>query len=264
MPPAGSGDPRRARLALAPSAAAASACTIARHRLLSAGRLGRHCRFCGRARPFPSRSDKTNNAGNAAAIEKMRTPAENAAVAASAVPRYHPSFKFPRRNRPSPRTSVTHLPSGTTPPFAVRMALRGAGPCPAHASAGLNRATMSYALITLWHERQRFLPGVLAVAFSALLVALAVRPPPGHLHLCFAAGGSRAGGDLARRPQCAERRSRSGDSRNLHGMPGRAARDCPVRGLRAGRRQLGPRRRRRRAVHDRGHAPRGLLAGRHA
>jgi len=31
---------------------------------------------------------------------------------------------------------------------------------------------MSYALITLWHERQRFLPGVLAVAFSALLIAL--------------------------------------------------------------------------------------------
>lgn len=31
---------------------------------------------------------------------------------------------------------------------------------------------MTYALITLWHERQRFLPGVLAVAFSALLVAL--------------------------------------------------------------------------------------------
>src|SRR5207253_3450969 len=31
---------------------------------------------------------------------------------------------------------------------------------------------MSYALTTLWHERQRFLPGVLAVAFSALLIAL--------------------------------------------------------------------------------------------
>jgi putative ABC transport system permease protein len=31
---------------------------------------------------------------------------------------------------------------------------------------------MSYALQTLWHERQRFLPGILAVAFSALLVAL--------------------------------------------------------------------------------------------
>jgi putative ABC transport system permease protein len=32
--------------------------------------------------------------------------------------------------------------------------------------------TMSYALATLWHERQRFLPGILAVAFSALLIAL--------------------------------------------------------------------------------------------
>src|SRR5262249_32280480 len=32
--------------------------------------------------------------------------------------------------------------------------------------------TMSYALQTLWYERQRFLPGVLAVAFSALLIAL--------------------------------------------------------------------------------------------
>jgi putative ABC transport system permease protein len=31
---------------------------------------------------------------------------------------------------------------------------------------------MSYALATLWHERNRFLPGVLAVAFSALLIAL--------------------------------------------------------------------------------------------
>lgn len=31
---------------------------------------------------------------------------------------------------------------------------------------------MNYALLTLWHERQRFLPGVLAVAFSAMLSAL--------------------------------------------------------------------------------------------
>lgn len=31
---------------------------------------------------------------------------------------------------------------------------------------------MSYSLATLWYERQRFLPGVLAVAFSALLMAL--------------------------------------------------------------------------------------------
>jgi putative ABC transport system permease protein len=31
---------------------------------------------------------------------------------------------------------------------------------------------MSYALATLWHERSRFLPVVLAVAFSALLIAL--------------------------------------------------------------------------------------------
>jgi putative ABC transport system permease protein len=31
---------------------------------------------------------------------------------------------------------------------------------------------MSYSLATLWYERQRFLPGVLAVAFSALLIAL--------------------------------------------------------------------------------------------
>jgi putative ABC transport system permease protein len=33
---------------------------------------------------------------------------------------------------------------------------------------------MSYSLATLWHERQRFLPGVLAVAFSAVLIALQV------------------------------------------------------------------------------------------
>jgi len=31
---------------------------------------------------------------------------------------------------------------------------------------------MSYALATLWYERQRFFPGVLAVSFSALLIAL--------------------------------------------------------------------------------------------
>jgi putative ABC transport system permease protein len=31
---------------------------------------------------------------------------------------------------------------------------------------------MSYALAILWHERSRYLPGVLAVAFSALLIAL--------------------------------------------------------------------------------------------
>jgi putative ABC transport system permease protein len=31
---------------------------------------------------------------------------------------------------------------------------------------------MSYALATLWYDRNRFLPGVLAVAFSALLIAL--------------------------------------------------------------------------------------------
>jgi putative ABC transport system permease protein len=31
---------------------------------------------------------------------------------------------------------------------------------------------MSYALTTLWHERNRFLPGVLAVAFSALLIVM--------------------------------------------------------------------------------------------
>lgn len=31
---------------------------------------------------------------------------------------------------------------------------------------------MSYSLATLWHERQRFIPGILAVGFSALLIAL--------------------------------------------------------------------------------------------
>lgn len=31
---------------------------------------------------------------------------------------------------------------------------------------------MNYAVATLWHERQRFLPGVLAVAFSAVLIAM--------------------------------------------------------------------------------------------
>jgi putative ABC transport system permease protein len=31
---------------------------------------------------------------------------------------------------------------------------------------------MSYSLLTLWYERQRYLPGILAVAFSALLISL--------------------------------------------------------------------------------------------
>src|SRR6185369_3167430 len=31
---------------------------------------------------------------------------------------------------------------------------------------------VSYALQTLWYDRQRYLPGVLAVAFSCLLIAL--------------------------------------------------------------------------------------------
>src|SRR5271165_5694653 len=31
---------------------------------------------------------------------------------------------------------------------------------------------MSYALTTLWYEKNRFLPGILAVAFSALLIVL--------------------------------------------------------------------------------------------
>src|SRR5438876_4426142 len=31
---------------------------------------------------------------------------------------------------------------------------------------------MSYAITTIWHERNRFMPAILAVAFSALLIAL--------------------------------------------------------------------------------------------
>src|SRR5689334_10486806 len=31
---------------------------------------------------------------------------------------------------------------------------------------------MSYALSTIWYERQRFLPAILAVAFSAVLIAV--------------------------------------------------------------------------------------------
>ena len=31
---------------------------------------------------------------------------------------------------------------------------------------------MNYALATLWHDRSRYLPGVLAVTFSAVLMAL--------------------------------------------------------------------------------------------
>src|SRR5262245_34191476 len=31
---------------------------------------------------------------------------------------------------------------------------------------------MSYAITTIWHERNRFLPAIMAVAFSALLIAV--------------------------------------------------------------------------------------------
>src|SRR5215470_11653693 len=31
---------------------------------------------------------------------------------------------------------------------------------------------MAYALATLWHERNRYLPGVLAVGFSTILIAI--------------------------------------------------------------------------------------------
>src|SRR6516225_10157624 len=34
------------------------------------------------------------------------------------------------------------------------------------------RRSMSFSLATLWHERNRFLPGILAVAFSALLITV--------------------------------------------------------------------------------------------
>src|SRR5438067_6183828 len=34
------------------------------------------------------------------------------------------------------------------------------------------RVYFSYALTALWYDRQRYLPGVLAVAFSALLIAI--------------------------------------------------------------------------------------------
>src|SRR5437899_11366452 len=37
---------------------------------------------------------------------------------------------------------------------------------------GLRGDSMPYSLATLWFERQRYLPGVLAVGFSALLIIL--------------------------------------------------------------------------------------------
>src|SRR5437763_5428359 len=41
-----------------------------------------------------------------------------------------------------------------------------------HSSGGKAPCNVNYALVTLWYERQRFLPGILAVAFSALLIVL--------------------------------------------------------------------------------------------
>src|SRR5271163_3615852 len=46
-------------------------------------------------------------------------------------------------------------------------------PCRRLPAGGPRRTrAMSYGLATLWHERNRFVPGILAVAFSALLIAL--------------------------------------------------------------------------------------------
>ena len=90
---------------------------------------------------------------------------------------------------------------------------------------------MSYSLATLWYERQRYLPGVLAVAFSALLIALQCglllglfsitsipidhnRPTSGWAH-----------------PQVLERRSGPADPREHLGPPGRPAGGGALRSL---------------------------------
>src|SRR4051794_8509421 len=54
---------------------------------------------------------------------------------------------------------------------------------------------MPYSLTILWHERQRFLPAVLAVSFSALLIALQCGMLLGFLSVT-ARPINRAGADL--------------------------------------------------------------------
>ena len=60
-----------------------------------------------------------------------------------------------------------------TPLFRSTLAI---SPTLAPATVMERSVTLSFSLATLWYERQRFLPGVLAVAFSALLIAFLFRP----------------------------------------------------------------------------------------
>ena len=120
---------------------------------------------------------------------------------------------------------------------------------------------MSYSLATFWYERQRFLPGVLAVAFSALLIALQcglllglfsiTSIPIDHTQADVWVGG----------PGGAERGPRPADPREL---PGAAWPRQPeverARDLPAGLRLLGQAGRRHRAVHGHRLAPGRRLA----
>ena len=51
---------------------------------------------------------------------------------------------------------------------------------------------MSYSLTTIWYERQRFLPAILAVAFSAVLVAVSLVTKLAAVYLGAVVAGRRA------------------------------------------------------------------------
>src|SRR5262249_27125894 len=72
-------------------------------------------------------------------------------------------FAFPGRRR------LVCLPQERPLSPAITPLPRAVG----HATGNRQRVLgVSYSLATLWFERQRYLPGVLAVGFSALLIAL--------------------------------------------------------------------------------------------
>ena len=94
------------------------------------------------------------------------------------------------------------------------------GACSPPAERRLNQETdMSYSLATLWYETNRFLPGVLAVAFSALLIALQCGLLLGLFSITSIPIDHTQGRRLGGRPGGAERGSGPADRRGQHASP---------------------------------------------
>jgi putative ABC transport system permease protein len=84
---------------------------------------------------------------------------------------------------------------------------------------------MSYAISTLWHDRQRYLPGVLAVGFSALLIALQCGLLMGMFSVSSMPVDRGSANVWMGAAQCRSGRSGSSHSRRVHRPHGSTARD---------------------------------------